>query len=76
MIELDEEPLMNTDNWIKFRVRLHSRPSPAYTFYEGAITVYAEDSERAKERAIGELRRGAFPERSRDCWVIDKVDVI
>lgn len=67
---------MNHDSWGRFKVVLHSTPSPAYTFYEGSVTVMAADEEHAKERAVGELKRGAFPERSRDCWVIDRVERI
>jgi hypothetical protein len=64
------------DSWLRFKVRLHSKPSPAWTFYDGTVTVWAEDSERAKERALGELRRGAFRDRSKGSWVVDKVEIV
>jgi hypothetical protein len=67
---------MTEDRWPTFKVFLHSKPSPAWAFYEGSVTVVAEDAECAKERAVGKLKRGSFPERPLDGWVVDRVVVL
>ncbi len=41
----------------KFVVEYHTKPSPALSYYEGHITVYAEDYEQAEEQARRELIR-------------------
>jgi hypothetical protein len=41
----------------KFVVEYHTKPSPALSYYEGYVTVYAEDYEQAEERARRELIR-------------------
>jgi hypothetical protein len=64
---------MSDGDWIKYDVYLHSKPSPAWTFYEGKVTVMAEGIEEAKERAVGQLARGSFKDRGRDAWVIERV---
>ena len=60
----------------RFKVRLHSTPSPVWTFYEGAVTVVAEDEDDAKAAAVMKLRLGAFPERPASSWVIDRVEQV
>jgi len=66
---------MNPNDWSTYIVHLHSKPSPAWTFYEGEIQVVAEDSECAKERAVGKLKRTTFPDRPLDGWVVDRVEL-
>jgi hypothetical protein len=64
---------MSDGSWARYEVWLHSKPGPGFEYYEGCVKVWAEGIQEAKERALGQLRRGAFPERSRESWVIDKV---
>jgi hypothetical protein len=45
-----------------------------YEQYDGKVDVWAEDDEQAKERAFAELKRGAFPERSRDMWKVERIE--
>jgi hypothetical protein len=53
---------------------MHSRPG-MWTFYEGKVDVFAENDEQAIDRALEDLRRGAFKDRpSRDSWVIESVE--
>lgn len=58
----------------KFRVWMHSVPSPGSTYYDGYVDVWATDEEDAKPKAKKELRRTTFPERSDSSWVVDKVE--
>jgi hypothetical protein len=44
--------------------------------YEGDVKVYAEDEDQAIERAFRELKRGAFPDRSRSMWKVRGVSRI
>jgi hypothetical protein len=45
-----------------------------YEQYDGKVDVWAEDDEQAKERAFAELKRGVFPERSRDMWKVERIE--
>lgn len=56
----------------KFEVWLRSVPGP-FAQYDGKVDVWAEDSEEAVEAAFLKLKRGAFPERSRGSWKVEKV---
>lgn len=58
----------------KYRVYLHSKPG-MWTFYEGHVDVFADDPEEAEERALDELKRTSFRDRSRGAWIIDDVQV-
>jgi hypothetical protein len=58
----------------RYRVHLRSVPSPAWTFYEGYVDVWADDSEDAVERALNELRRTSFRDRPRDGWRVARVE--
>lgn len=56
-----------------YRVHLHSVPG-MWEFYDGHVDVNADDPEDAVERALDKLRRGAFPDRPRDGWRVEKVE--
>jgi hypothetical protein len=57
----------------RFRVWIRSVPG-FYEQYDGKVDVWAEDDEQAKERAFAELKRGVFPERSRDMWKVERIE--
>lgn len=67
---------MSDEKLPRWRVYLHSKPSPAYTFYQGAVTVFSIDAETAGIRARLDLKRGAFPDRGLADWVIEKVECL
>lgn len=60
---------------IYFRVWLHST-SGFYAQYDGKVDVYAEDSKDAELRAIRELQRTSFPDRSAAMWRVERVERI
>jgi len=60
----------------RFRVHMHSPPTPGWTFYEGHVDVFAEDLDQAEERARSELRRGAFRDRPASSWVVDQIEAM
>ena len=57
----------------KFQVWMRSVPG-MFAQYDGKVDVYAEDAEGAIEKAHQKLKRGAFPDRSRDMWKVEKVE--
>jgi hypothetical protein len=60
----------------RYRVWMHSSPG-MWTFYEGKVDVFAESDVQAIDRALEDLRRGAFKDRpSRDSWVIERVETL
>lgn len=59
----------------RFRVWIRSVPG-FYAQYDGYKDVYAEDAEQAKERALRELRRGAFPDRNDSMWRVERIEII
>ena len=59
----------------RYSVHLSSRPG-FYAQYSGAVKVWAEDEDEAIERAFSELKRGAFPDRGRSMWRVEKVERI
>lgn len=59
----------------RYRVWLRSVPGP-YEQYDGKVDVTAEDTEDAKDRAIRELRRTSFPDRSAAMWRVEKVEAL
>lgn len=61
------------DDLSRFEVYLHSKPSPGRTFYQGKVSVFAEDSDDAKNRAVHDLAKGNFRDYGLDAWVIEKV---
>jgi len=42
--------------------------------YDGKVTVFADDDDEAIELAFRKLKNGAFPERSRSMWKVEKVE--
>lgn len=66
---------MSDERLTKYRVWLRSTPG-FYEQYDGKVDVFAEDTEQAKDRAFDELRRGAFPDRGRAMWNVERVEVI
>ncbi len=67
--------MSDTDLLTKYRVWIRSVPG-MYAQYDGKVDVYAEDTEQAEERALRELKRGAFPDRGASMWKIERVEVI
>ena len=59
----------------KYRVWIRSVPG-FYAQYDGKVDVLAEDEDQAKERALMELKRGAFPDRGRSMWRVERVEKI
>lgn len=57
----------------KYRVWLRSMPG-MYAQYDGKVEVYASGSNEAIDRAFDKLKRGSFPDRSRDMWKIESVE--
>jgi tRNA(Ile)-lysidine synthase TilS/MesJ len=57
----------------KYNVWIRSVPG-FFAQYDGKVTVFAENEDDAVERAFNKLKRGAFPDRSRDMWKVDKVE--
>lgn len=47
-----------------------------YAQYDGKVDVHAESEEQAEDRAYAELKRGAFPERSRAMWKTEKIECL
>lgn len=60
---------------MNFRVWIRS-VAGFYAQYDGYVDVYADDIEQAEERAFLKLKRGAFPDRSRDMWNVEKIEVL
>lgn len=58
----------------KYRVWIRSVPG-FYEQYDGKVDVQAEDVDEAKEIALRTLKAGAFPDRSRSMWRVEKVEV-
>lgn len=60
----------------RFKVWLHSKVSPAWSYYEGAIEVGADGADEAKDRACRQLHRTIFPDRPASSWVVDRVEPV
>lgn len=56
-----------------YKVHLYSKPG-FYTYYEGYIEVNADNDDEAVNRAFMKLKK-TFPDRTRDMWVIEKIEV-
>lgn len=56
-----------------YHVFYHSKPAPGLTFYEGSTKVWASSAKDAEGSAKLKLKCDAFPERSLESWVIDRV---
>lgn len=64
---------MEEVQWKKYKVWMRSVPG-FYAQYDGAVEVYAKDDDDAVDRAFEKLKRGAFPDRSRSMWKVEKVE--
>ena len=56
-----------------YRVWLRSTPG-FYAQYSGKIDVYAESQEDAIDAAFTKLKLGAFPDRNRTMWKVERVE--
>lgn len=61
-----------TDEMKPYRVNLRSK-SGFWEQYSGHVDVLAESYDDAVERAIDRLRRGAFFDRPRDAWIVERI---
>lgn len=59
----------------RFRVWIRSVPG-FYEQYDGKVDVWGENEAQAETRAFLELKRGAFPDRSRSMWKVERVERI
>lgn len=59
----------------KYRVWLRSVPGP-YAQYDGKVDVWAEDREDATRRALRELQRTSFPDRSASMWRVERIEEV
>jgi hypothetical protein len=66
-----DDPLFTPDQ--SFRVWLRSVPG-FYEQYAGYVDVVACDEDEACAKAIRQLRRTSFPERSAAMWRVEKVE--
>ena len=41
----------------RYKIKWHTKPSPAHTFYDGTKRAWGENDGQAEERAIRELKR-------------------
>jgi 1,2-phenylacetyl-CoA epoxidase PaaB subunit len=55
-----------------YRVYLHSQAG--WEHYAGYVDVVAADDQEAAERARDRLARGAFRERPRSSWIVERVE--
>jgi len=58
-----------------YRVWVRSVPG-MYEQYDGYVDVWAENDGDAIEKAFRKLKRESFPDRGRDMWRVEKVEVI
>lgn len=56
----------------KYEVWLKSVPG-FYAQYHGKVTVFARNDDEAEELAFIKLKNGAFPDRTRNMWRVEKV---
>jgi hypothetical protein len=59
---------------MSYRVWIRSVPG-FYAQHDGYVDVVAHDVEDAVRKALDKLRRTSFPDRTRDMWRIEKVEV-
>ena len=57
-----------SDDLKRYAVKLCSKAGPYAQYGPGEVKVWAEDEESAVDKAFRELKRGAFPDRSREMW--------
>jgi hypothetical protein len=58
----------------KYKVYMRSRPGMLKEQYHGFIDVLATNEDEAIEAAFRKLRIGAFPNRTRSMWVVEKIE--
>lgn len=58
-----------------YRVYLRSVPGPM-TYYRGHVDVTVEPGDDIFLAAVRRLRATAFPERTADCWRMDRAEII
>lgn len=56
-----------------WRVWLRSKPG-MYAQYNGKVDVFADTADHAVDAAIQKLKNTTFPDRTRDMWVVEKVE--
>lgn len=56
-----------------YHVWLRSRPG-FYEQYDGKVIVRASNEDEAVDVAFTKLQQGAFPERRRDMWKVERVE--
>lgn len=56
-----------------YRVYIRSRPG-MWELYNGYVDVQASDDSAAIDAALTKLARGAFSDRSRSAWIVEKVE--
>lgn len=59
----------------KFRVYMHSQ-SGMWEHYSGYVDVFAYDTDKAIAEAKDKLKRGSFPDRPRDSWMIERIETL
>lgn len=59
----------------RYRIWLRSVPGP-YEQYAGKVDVTADSPTSAQARALGELQRTSFPDRSPGMWRIERIEVL
>lgn len=57
-----------SDELKRYIVTMKSVPGFYAQYGPGDVAVWARDDEEAIDKAFRELKRGAFPDRSRDMW--------
>lgn len=57
----------------RYKVTVRSVPG-IYEQYNGNVNVWARDTDHAKEQAFRHLKRGAFPDRDKTMWKVEKVE--
>lgn len=61
------------NNLRRYRVSLHSKPG-IWEYYDGDVSVQAEDEVEAIDAALSKLKQTSFPDRPRSSWVVDAVE--
>lgn len=62
------------DELKRYRVYMHTTPSPGLYYYEGHVDVVAEDEDSAGPAAIAKARNGAFKDYGPNCFMIDRIE--
>jgi 1,2-phenylacetyl-CoA epoxidase PaaB subunit len=58
-----------------YRVWMRSVPG-MYEQYDGKVDVWATSEEDAINKAHDKLKRGSFPDRTRNMWRVEKVEIL